>query len=46
MGRVFDSSRGRVGLCRTILVITETAQLKVENSAQTTFRLRRVPGFH
>ncbi len=35
---VFNSRRGRACVCRAILLITKTAQLKVENLARATFR--------
>ncbi len=33
-GRVFNSRWGRVCICHAIVLITKTAQLKVENSAR------------
>ncbi len=42
LGRVFNSRRGRACICDAIVQITETAKLKVENFAQTTFRLSPV----
>ncbi len=44
LGRVFNSRCGRTCLCCAITFVTKTAELKVENSAQTTFRLSHQPG--
>jgi hypothetical protein len=38
LGWVFSSRCGRACLCYAIMLLTKTAKLKVENSAQTTFR--------
>ncbi len=40
--QVFNSRCGRASACRAIALITKTAYLKVENSAETTFRLSPV----
>ncbi len=42
LGRVFGSRCGRAYVWHSITLITKTAQLKVENSARTTFRLSPV----
>jgi hypothetical protein len=42
LGWDFNSRRARACLCRAITVVTKTAYLKVENSAQTTFRFSPV----
>jgi hypothetical protein len=39
LGQVFNSRHGRTCLCRAIVLVPKIAKLKVENSAQTTFRL-------
>jgi hypothetical protein len=45
LGRAFNSRCGRACLCHAIVLIVRTAELKVENSARTTFRLSTV-SFH
>jgi len=42
LGRVFNFKCVRVRLCLAVALRTKTAQLKVENSARTTFRFSPV----
>jgi hypothetical protein len=42
LARVFNSRCGHACACNLITLITKTAELKVENLAQTTSRLSRV----
>jgi hypothetical protein len=42
LGQVFNFKCGRACLYHAVTVIIKTAKLKVENSAQTTFRLSPV----
>jgi hypothetical protein len=45
LGRVFNSRCGRARLRHAVMLITETAKLKVENPARITFSLSPVK-FH
>jgi hypothetical protein len=42
LGQVFSSKSGRAFLGHAVALITKTAQIKVQNSAQTTFRLSAI----